>query len=123
MEKNLLIVFVKNSILGKVKSRLAKTIGDVGAFDIYTELVQLTESVSQQVEVERHIYFSDEVVSTKWKDDTKFVQEGKDLGIRMQNAFKNGFEQGYENILLIGSDLPNISKKIITVKLELEDDI
>ena len=43
----------------------------------------------------------------------KFVQEGEDLGIRMQNAFQNGFDEGYENILLIGSDLPNISKEII----------
>jgi rSAM/selenodomain-associated transferase 1 len=41
------------------------------------------------------------------------VQEGEDLGIRMQNAFQNGFNEGYENIILIGSDLPNISKEII----------
>lgn len=113
MSKNLLIVFVKNIILGKVKTRLAKTIGDVGAFNIYYELFSITEEASQNVHVDRHIYFSDVIIPSKWEGDKKFVQEGEDLGIRMQNAFQNGFDEGYENILLIGSDLPNISKEII----------
>jgi rSAM/selenodomain-associated transferase 1 len=113
MSKNLLIVFVKNIILGKVKTRLAKSIGDVGAFNIYYELFSITEKASQKVEVDRHIYFSDVIIPSKWEADKKFVQEGEDLGIRMQNAFQNGFDEGYENIVLIGSDLPNISKEII----------
>lgn len=113
MSKNLLIVFVKNIILGKVKTRLAKTIGDVGAFNIYYELFSITERESQQVNVDRHIYFSDVIIPSKWENDEKFVQEGNDLGEKMQNAFQQGFDQGYENIILIGSDLPNISKEII----------
>jgi len=112
-ENNLLIVFVKNIILGKVKTRLAKTIGDVGAFNIYYELFSITEKASQKVNVDRHIYFSDVIIPSKWEGDNKFVQEGEDLGIRMRNAFQNGFEEGYENVILIGSDLPNISKEII----------
>jgi hypothetical protein len=31
----------------------------------------------------------------------------------MSNAFRDGFNDGYENIILIGSDLPNISAEII----------
>lgn len=112
-ENNLLIVFVKNIILGKVKTRLAKTIGDVGAFNIYYELFSITEKASQKVNVDRHIYFSDVIIPSKWEGDNKFVQEGEDLGIRMRNAFQNGFEEGYENVILIGSDLPNISKETI----------
>lgn len=114
MSKNLLIVFVKNIILGKVKTRLAKTIGDVGAFNIYSELFTITERESQKVAVDRHIYFSDVIIPSKWEKDLKFVQEGEDLGLRMQQAFEYGFENGYNNIILIGSDLPNISKEIIT---------
>jgi glycosyltransferase A (GT-A) superfamily protein (DUF2064 family) len=34
MPKQLLIVFVKNSKLGKVKTRLAKSIGDKAALEI-----------------------------------------------------------------------------------------
>lgn len=113
MSKSLLIVFVKNIILGKVKTRLAKTIGDVSAFNIYYELFSITEKASQEVNVDRHIYFSDVIIPSKWENDEKFVQEGNDLGEKMQNAFQHGFDQGYENIILIGSDLPNISKEII----------
>jgi len=111
--KNLLIVFVKNSILGKVKTRLAKTIGDMGAFEVYKELVAITEKETQGISVDRHVYFSDVIIPSKWDKDAKFVQEGEDLGEKMKNAFQHGFNQGYENIVLIGSDLPNISKEII----------
>ena len=113
MKKNLLIIFVKNSILGKVKTRLAKTIGDLGAFKVYSELVDITENASTKVAADKHVYFSDVIIPSKWKSDKKFVQEGKDLGARMQNAFQDGFDEGYKNIILIGSDLPKISKEII----------
>ena len=113
MSKNLLIVFVKNIILGKVKTRLAKTIGDVGAFNIYYELFSITERESKKVSVDRNIYFSDVIIPSKWENDVKFVQDGEDLGERMKNAFQHGFDNNYDNIILIGSDLPNISKEII----------
>lgn len=112
-KKNLLIVFVKNIILGKVKTRLAKTVGDVAAFNIYYHLYSITEQESGKVETDRHIYFSDVIIPSGWDGGIKFVQEGEDLGERMKSAFQHGFDNGYENIVLVGSDLPNISKKII----------
>jgi rSAM/selenodomain-associated transferase 1 len=112
-DKDLLIIFVKNIILGNVKTRLAKTIGAIGAFKIYAELVAITENASKKVTADKQIYYSDVIIPSKWESDKKAVQEGDNLGIRMQNAFQNGFEEGYENILLIGSDLPDISKEII----------
>jgi len=113
MAKNLLIVFVKNIILGKVKTRLAKTIGDEGAFQIYSELVDITEKETQRVDANRHVYFSDAIITSKWKNDQKFTQEGIDLGVRMKNAVVHGFEQGYNNVIVIGSDLPDISSEVI----------
>ena len=109
MTKNLLIVFVKNIKLGKVKTRLAKTIGDHGAFEVYSELVKITELATQNIAADKRIYFSDAVVETKWKNETKAVQQGENLGQRMKNAFAKGFLDGYERIVLIGSDLPDIS--------------
>eukprot|EP01080_Neovahlkampfia_damariscottae_P000986 gene986-9893_t len=38
-------------------------------------------------------------------------QIGKDLGSKMTNAFKESFEDGFENILLLGSDIPDIDHK------------
>lgn len=113
MKKKLLIVFVKNNILGKVKTRLAKTIGDEAAFEVYKELVAITEKATSTVGYDKVIYFSDAIEETKWKNSEKRVQFGVDLGARMKNAFSDGFKQGYQSVVLIGSDLPDISSIII----------
>lgn len=109
MSKELVIVFVKNIKLGKVKTRLAKTIGDLGAFEVYKELVEITEKATANVKADKRIYFSDAIINDKWKRFEKYVQQGSDLGVRMKNAFTKGFEDGYERIVLIGSDLPDIN--------------
>ena len=114
MTDTLVIVFVKNIILGTVKTRLAKTIGDVGAFEVYSELVKITEKATEALDVDKRIYFSNAVVDSKWPNEFKTVQNGTDLGDRMLNAFKDGFEAGYKKIVLIGSDLPDINAKHVT---------
>jgi len=113
MPKQLLIVFVKNIVLGKVKTRLAKTIGNQNAFDVYKSLVSITEKATVNLTFDKHIYFSDVIIDTKWKDCSKFVQSEGNIGERMLNAFKDGFKNGYEQIILIGSDLPDINSDII----------
>ena len=118
MNKELIIVFVKNIKLGKVKTRLAKTIGAQGAFAVYKELVKITELATENIKTDKRIYFSDVVVDSKWKNDYKTIQEGKNLGERMKNAFIKGFEDGYERIVLIGSDLPDIDSNHIEKGLE-----
>lgn len=118
MTDALVIVFVKNIKLGTVKTRLAKTIGDFGAFEVYSELVKLTEKATEQLNIDKRIYFSTAVVNTQWKDDFKTVQHGADLGERMLNAFKEGFEAGYKKIVLIGSDLPDINETHIKKGIE-----
>lgn len=118
MTDALVIVFVKNIKLGTVKTRLAKTIGDIGAFEVYSELVKITEQATEQLDIDKRIYFSNAVVDTKWQHDFKTVQNGVDLGERMLNAFKDGFEAGYKRIVLIGSDLPDINATHITNGIE-----
>lgn len=118
MNKTLVIIFVKNIQLGKVKTRLAKTIGNQGAFDVYTELVEVTENATSNLESDKRIYFSKAIVENQWKQSEKFVQQGDDLGERMKNAFVKGFEDGYARIVLIGSDLPDITTQHIEKGLE-----
>ncbi len=119
MSKNLLIVFAKNIKLGKVKTRLAKSIGDVNAFEVYKFLVQRTEENTAQVsDCDIHIYFSDVIIGTKWQKQPKFVQKGNDLGERMKDAFQISFEKGYEKVVGIGTDIPDLSAQIITQAFE-----
>ncbi|NRD21747.1 glycosyltransferase [Winogradskyella litoriviva] len=114
MTDALVIVFVKNIKLGTVKTRLAKTIGDFGAFEVYTELVKITEKATQALAFDKRIYFSTSVVDSQWPNDFKTVQNGTDLGERMNNAFIDGFKAGYKKIVLIGSDLPDINASHIS---------
>jgi len=113
--ENLLIVFAKNIILGKVKTRLAKTVGNNEAFNVYKHLVDITEQESLKMEnCDVHIHFSDVVLKSLWPNNEKFVQQGNDLGERMMNAFDDSFKLGYKRVIGIGSDLPDLSAEIMT---------
>lgn len=111
--KRLVIIFVKNLKLGKVKTRLAKDIGDAEALFIYNRLVEITQKITEKLDTDKHIYFSDFITDDLWSTDYKTIQNGRDLGERMKNAFDDGFKMGYTQIVLIGSDLPDISKDIV----------
>ena len=108
MNKNLVIVFVRNPELGKVKTRLAKTIGDKDALKIYTLLLQHTESVLHKAPSDKVVYYSEEIQNKDLWDDAvyqKKLQKGADLGERMQNAFEDAFKDSYEKVVIVGSDL------------------
>ncbi len=104
---------MKNANPGQVKTRLAKTIGNEGALKVYEHLLDITENAVNQISCDKHIYFSNIIIEEKWGKPTKFIQKGAILGEKMQNAFKNGFNKGYEKIILIGSDLPDLTSEII----------
>lgn len=114
MMKNLLIVFTKNIELGKVKTRLAASIGDTEALKIYKQLVNITERETLKVgNTDIHIYYTNHIDEKHWQGQSKFIQVAGDLGNKMGQAFKHGFELGYERIVGIGSDLPDINCQII----------
>lgn len=107
MTDRLLIIFVKNPELGKVKTRLAKTLGDEKALEIYHLLVDHAHNISLPAKAEKAVFYSsfiDEHDNWDGKQFLKFVQEEDDLGDRMANAFKKAFSLGYTSAVLIGSD-------------------
>lgn len=113
MDKNLLLILTRNPELGKCKTRLAKKIGDVAALDIYKFLLDHTVSFTKNLNVEKWVYYSEEI----WENDIwdnkyyqKKLQVGTDLGERMLNAFQDGFNSGFEKIIIIGSDMYHLSQ-------------
>jgi rSAM/selenodomain-associated transferase 1 len=113
MKKRLLIVFVKNKILGQVKTRLAKSIGDNAALIVYQELLAITKDETSKVNADKAVYYSDDIDTDTWENFDQQIQFGVDLGAKMRQAFMEGFEKDYQSIVLIGSDLPDISSEII----------
>ncbi|RAJ15105.1 TIGR04282 family arsenosugar biosynthesis glycosyltransferase [Olleya aquimaris] len=115
--KNLIITFTRNPELGKVKTRLAKTIGNTSALAIYKKLLEHTQSVLRNLDCDKAVYYSVKIRDNDIWDNSiyqKHQQIGEDLGIRMQKAFENGFNNGYQNIIIVGSDLYDLKPNHIT---------
>lgn len=109
MKKEVVLVFQKNAILGKVKTRLASGMGEARALEIYRHLTQSTYSVLEDMSAPVWTYFSDFIPETVNTSIAKsFVQEGHDLGERMANAFARSFELGMDKVVLIGTDCPTL---------------
>jgi uncharacterized protein len=114
--KKALIIFIKNPELGKVKTRLARTLGDEKALEIYHELSKITRENAKILRgVKRCVFYSDFIDnSDKWSMNSfeKWVQKGTDLGERMANAFSTILEKR-EKVCIIGSDCPTLSTTIL----------
>ncbi len=101
-----LIVFVKNSIPGTVKTRLAQAVGHEKALEIYGRLVDYTASVARDSGVPVATLYSDYVpCEDQWTHiaGRRGVQSQGDLGQRMYHAFKE-FCEDHDKVVLIGSD-------------------
>lgn len=100
-----LIIFVKNPIPGTVKTRIARTVGNERAVDVYRHLLRHTQEIVAQLPVQRVVYYGDFVNENDgWNDYDKQLQTGNDLGQRMLNAFREQFATGATRAVIIGSD-------------------
>ena len=115
-KENLIIIFTRNPELGKVKTRLAKTIGDESALNIYKFLLKHTEKTIRNINSDKAVYCSVKIRDNDIWDKTiyqKYQQKGGDLGIKMHNAFKDAFLSGYKKVVIVGSDLFDLQPKHI----------
>ena len=125
--KSILIIFTRNPILGKVKTRLAKAVGKKTALNIYLFLLQKTKEVTQNIHCDKVIFYSQEILENDLWDTTTYKKElqvGKHLGAKMNHAFETSFKDKYHKVVLIGSDLYDLEASHIEEafeKLEKKD--
>jgi len=115
-EKPLLLVFVKNPVLGRVKTRLARTIGDAKALWVYEKLLERTRLAAVGLDVRKWVCYSDFVpAADPWLEGGFWAhqQAGADLGDRMFNAFHRGFTEGHCPVVIIGSDCPDLTTDLL----------
>lgn len=121
MSKNLLLIFTRNPELGKVKTRLAKSLGNEKALEIYKFLLNRTKEVTQHLIADKAVYYSVKIRENDiWdaKIYQKHQQFGNDLGERMHNAFQYSFDNNYDKVMIIGSDLYDLTPEIINDAFE-----
>ena len=108
-----LIIFVKNPIPGKTKTRLAATVGNDLALKMYGILTRWTADQAAGLDgVKVYVYYSNHTVEKdEWSKPNfvKQVQQGNDLGARMKRAITEVFEKGHKKVVIIGTDCPGVT--------------
>ncbi len=120
--KNALIVFVRKPEWGKVKTRLAATVGNDVALDIYKELLQHTFNIVKSTPVTKFIYYVNEIEKDDlWNAEgfVKRLQSETDLGSKMKDAFSEVLNEGYKKAIIIGSDCMDLTTAIIVQAFDL----
>lgn len=119
--KKALLIFTRNPELGMVKTRLAKTVGDVSALKIYKYLLNHTLEITKNLNVDKYVFYSENIhLNDIWdsNDFRKKLQSGDDLGERMKNAFSEILGMGYEKVIIVGSDIFDLTKNDLDTAYE-----
>ncbi len=115
-EQQAIIIFVREPVWGKVKTRLAAAIGEPGALKVYKLLLEHTRQLVKDAAAAVFVYYADEVVENDIWEGGIFIkqqQRGSDLGKRMKHAFSDVLSFGYQKAVIIGSDCYELTKNII----------
>ncbi len=117
MTKQALIIFVRKPEKGKVKTRLAASLGDEAALFIYQKLLQHTLEITEAVDADKVVFYAGEIEEDdRWQQEkySKQKQADGDLGRRMNDAFDTVFKMGYNKVCIVGSDCYELTSEIIT---------
>lgn len=119
--KNALLFFVKYPQPGKVKTRLAKSVGQEQAAAMYKTLVEKNFAVIRPLHCtacDCWIAFDppqQETLMRAWLTELPcyIAQQGEGLGERLNHAFQEMFQRGYTRVAALGSDTLNLNAELI----------
>ena len=100
----LLIIMARSAELGKVKSRLAKTIGEERALEVYSKLLSHTIQCAKDSGFKIKIFVAGDINYFENGNLDFELQSGGDLGTKMKDAFLRSFSEGHDWIVMIGTD-------------------
>lgn len=113
-----ILLFARVPQLGKVKTRLAGTLGKDTVLRLYMCFVEDIFETTRQKKYDTTVcYYPAEEASkiSTWLGNTVEYQpqSGRTLGERMQHAFRLIFSKGVDQAVLIGTDIPDLEPDII----------
>lgn len=113
------VVFGREPVAGRVKTRLAAAIGDAAAARIYAVLLDHTLGQVRNCDTHAVLSVSDPP-SSGWRPSLGIpveVQPAGDLGKRLVSAFERRFSEGFERVVVVGSDIPGLTTAMVTAAL------
>lgn len=116
--EKLIIQFAKLPKLGKVKTRLQPTLGEVGCLELHIQLLCHTHDVIRSFTHERgglqflsvDALAHQEDIESLGKHTPIILQDGEDLGEKMSNAINWGLTLA-KKVIIVGSDCPVLEAK------------
>ena len=113
-----IFIVMKYPEAGKVKVRLAQSLGEEAAADLYRSFIQDTLTTVQSLDIPYHIavYPPDsENQFTEWLGPSNqfFHQIGMNLGERLKNGFLTMFKKQYQHVIALASDSPDLPVEIL----------
>ncbi|GAB5551067.1 MAG: TIGR04282 family arsenosugar biosynthesis glycosyltransferase [Saprospiraceae bacterium] len=118
-----LIIFIKNPEKGKVKTRLASTVGDDRALEIYKALMSHTRDLASQTEANRYLFYSQFINAQDDWPENRFIKDLQiegDLGAKMATAFQTVLAK-HAKAIIIGSDCASLTQEIIQEAIQALD--
>ncbi len=121
-----ILLFLRAPEIGRVKTRLARTIGDVHALALYRLFVQdmIDTLTATHIPLFACCHPADKLpFVASWLGPALHYrpQRGNCLGERMAAAFRTAFSEGFERAALVGSDLPDLPADLLHAALEALD--
>ncbi|OCX53442.1 hypothetical protein BEL04_03840 [Mucilaginibacter sp. PPCGB 2223] len=116
MKNTAIIIFIKNPDLGRVKKRLAQTVGEEQALDVYNGMLEHTQAITRPLNADKYLFYDrTKDMNDNWPNDIyqKDVQSGQYMVTRIQNALKKIYSKGYQRIVIIGSDCLELDERVI----------
>jgi len=114
-----ILFFVKYPEPGQVKTRLAESATAEAARDLYKAFVEEELAVLEGMEgIDVMVCYAPETHGreiAEWLGGGRryLSQKGMDLGRRMENGFREAFFMFYDEVVLVGSDIPELSADVI----------
>jgi rSAM/selenodomain-associated transferase 1 len=119
-----LIIFAREPVPGKVKTRLAREVGNKCAAELYCAMIEDVLANAASLDGVQPLLF--------WALDSAvmpadpgipglrmFEQHGTTLGARMEAAFRHAFQNGIDVCCIIGTDSPDLPPEYIAEAFDL----
>lgn len=118
VKNSCILMFVKYPERGKVKSRLSISLDVNKVLNLYKSFVLDLIDTLKKGKYYFKIFFypqmaKEEISAWLGEEYSYKPQTGKDLGEKMMNAFKQTFEEGFQKVLIIGSDCPDLTNTVL----------